>query len=63
VQDLQWLFWDEQDVREKLRMVMYKAFDTVWNYSVQNDIDMRTAAMGVSVLRLQSAMRLRGQIW
>jgi glutamate dehydrogenase (NAD(P)+) len=63
VQDLQWLFWDEQDVREKLRVIMYRAFDKVWDFSQRNNLDMRTSAMAVSLLRLESAMRLRGQIW
>lgn len=63
VQDLVWLFWDEQDVREKLRTVMYKSFDKVYGFHQENNLDMRTAAMGVSILRLQGAMKLRGQIW
>ena len=29
VQDLVWLFWEEKDVRDKLRVVMHKSFDKV----------------------------------
>lgn len=63
VQDLVWLFWEEKDVRDKLRVVMHKSFDKVYDFSAQNDLDMRTSAMAVSLLRLQGAMKLRGQIW
>lgn len=62
VQDISWLFWDETQVREKLRMVMYRSFDKVWEFSQKNHLDMRTAAMAVSLVRLESAMKLRGQL-
>jgi glutamate dehydrogenase (NAD(P)+) len=63
VQDLQWLFWEERDVREKLRTIMYRSFEKVYDFSRKNNHDMRTSAMAVSLLRLESAMKLRGQIW
>jgi glutamate dehydrogenase (NAD(P)+) len=63
VQDISWLFWDETQVREKLRTVMYRSFDKVWDFSQKHSLDMRTAAMAVSLMRLESAMKLRGQIW
>lgn len=63
VQDLQWLFWEERDVREKLRTVMYRSFEKVYDFSRKNNHDMRTSAMAVSLLRLEAAMKLRGQIW
>jgi len=63
VQDISWLFWDEQQVREKLRTVMYRSFDKVLEFANRNNLDMRTAAMAVSLQRLEGAMRLRGQIW
>lgn len=63
VQDLQWLFWDEKDVREKLRSIMYRSFEKVWDFSTKNKSDMRVSAMAVSLQRLEAAMKLRGQIW
>ncbi len=62
VQDISWLFWDETQVREKLRTVMYRSFDKVWEFSKQNHVDMRTSAMSVSLIRLEAALKLRGQI-
>ena len=63
VQDISWLFWTEDEVRNKLREVIYKSFDKVWAFSLAHTVPMRTAAMGTSLLRLERAMKLRGQAW
>jgi glutamate dehydrogenase (NAD(P)+) len=63
VQDIVWLFWTETEVRNKLREIMYRSFDTVWEFSQQKQKDMRTSAMAVSLQRLETAMKLRGQAW
>lgn len=62
VQDISWLFWDEQQVREKLRTIMYRSFDKVYEFSKSHKQDLRTSAMAVSLQRLEGAMRLRGQL-
>ncbi len=63
VQDISWLFWTEDEVRNKLREVIYKAFDKVWLMHESQKVNMRTAAMATSLLRLERAMKLRGQAW
>lgn len=63
VQDISWLFWTEDEVRNKLREVIYKSFDKVWAFSETSKVNMRTAAMATSLLRLERAMKLRGQAW
>lgn len=63
VQDIVWLFWQEEEVRQKLKTIMHKSFDTVWNFSKEYNCDLRTSAMGVSLKRLETAMKLRGQAW
>ncbi|HMN69980.1 MAG TPA: glutamate dehydrogenase, partial [Bdellovibrionales bacterium] len=63
VQDISWLFWSEDEVRNKLREIIYKAFDKSWAFAESNSVNMRTAAMGTSLLRLERAMKLRGQAW
>ena len=64
VQDISWLFWTEDEVRNKLREVIYKSFDKVWAFSEANGrASMRTSAMATSLLRLERAMKLRGQAW
>ena len=63
VQDIAWLFWNEDQVREKLRTIMYRAFDEVAKFAHRNQTDMRTAATAVALRRLEIAMKLRGQAW
>lgn len=63
VQDISWLFWNEDEVRNKLREIIYKAFDKCWQFGEQQKVNMRTAAMGTALLRLERAMKLRGQAW
>ena len=70
VQDIGWLFWTEKQVRDKLRDVMYGSFDKVWDFSKDYPSknkgkyeDLRLAAMGASLMRLEKAMKLRGQAW
>jgi len=61
IQDIVWLFWEENEVREKLQKIIFKCFDTVYDYSTENKCDLRTAALSVALLRLQTALELRGQ--
>lgn len=63
VQDIVWLFWKEDEVRNKLREIMYGSFDKVWRFSQEKNKDMRISAMAVSLQRLETAMKLRGQAW
>ena len=68
VQDIAWLFWGEQEVRQKLKSMMVNSFKKVWNFSKKyqpkEEINnLRLAAMSVALLRLEKAMKLRGQAW
>jgi glutamate dehydrogenase (NAD(P)+) len=63
VQDISWLFWSEEEVRAKLKTVMNRAFDKVWEEAQTNKCSLRTAAMGVSLKRIEKAMKLRGLAW
>lgn len=60
VQDIMSFFWDETDIDNKLKTVILKAFDTVCHFQAEKKVDMRSAAMAVSIQRLQKAMLLRG---
>jgi glutamate dehydrogenase (NAD(P)+) len=61
VQDIVWLFWEEDEVREKLKRIIFNCFDNVYNHAEEHKCDLRTAALSVSLLRLQTALELRGQ--
>lgn len=61
VQDIMSFFWDETEVDAKLKGIILKAFDTVYQFRKEtNNIDMRSAALAVSIKRLEKAMLLRG---
>lgn len=60
VQDIQRLFWEEEEVMKNLRKLMTKAFDEVLAISVEKNVDLRTAAMMIGVARVANAKKLRG---
>ncbi|MCY4321317.1 MAG: Glu/Leu/Phe/Val dehydrogenase [Bdellovibrionaceae bacterium] len=67
VQDISWLFWTEQEVRHKLKDIMVNTFNRVWNFtkkyqSEKEKNNLRSSAMAIALLRLEKAMKLRGQI-
>ena len=62
VQDLQELFWDEDDVNRRLERVMVKAFADVHATAKKYNTDMRTGAYIVGIERVATATRVRG-IW
>jgi glutamate dehydrogenase (NAD(P)+) len=60
VQDLQSLFWEEDEINERLGRIMRKAFGEVLTTAQARDIDMRTAAYILSIQRVAEAIRVRG---
>jgi len=62
VQDLQELFWDEDDVNRRLERVMTKAFADVHATANKYGVELRTGAYILAIDRVANAMRTRG-IW
>jgi glutamate dehydrogenase (NAD(P)+) len=60
VQDIQSFFWQEDEVNQKLKGVIVKAFHEVYQTAQNLKCDMRKAAMARAMLRLERAMLLRG---
>jgi glutamate dehydrogenase (NAD(P)+) len=60
VQDLQFYFWEETEVRERLRQVMDRAFDEVVHMAEKERLPLRQAAMLLAVSRVLEATRVRG---
>jgi len=60
VQDIQHLFWSENEVNEKLIFLMGRAFEEVYHVSTAKNVDNRTAAMMIGVGRVAAAKLLRG---
>ncbi|NLZ45945.1 MAG: Glu/Leu/Phe/Val dehydrogenase, partial [Clostridiales bacterium] len=55
-------FWGEDEVNEKLKYIMTKAFKAVYDLSVEKDLYMRDAAYVIAINRVASAVKLRGWI-
>ena len=60
VQDEQHLFWESQDVYNRLERVMKTAFAEVLKIHVDRKVDMRAAANMLGVGRVAEAIKLRG---
>ncbi len=60
VQNNQGYYWTEEEVNEKLREKLVKAFDTIYNLSENRKINMRLAAYIVGIKRTAEAARYRG---
>jgi len=60
VQNIQKLFWTEDDVNNKLQRVMAQAFSDVYEVYKQEKVNMRTAAYILAIGRVAEAKRVRG---
>ena len=60
VQNVQKLFWKENDVNERLDEIMTRAFHEVYEIYKKEKVNMRTAAYMLAISRVASAKRLRG---
>jgi glutamate dehydrogenase (NAD(P)+) len=60
VQGLQRLFWSEDEVKNRLKTLMDRAFANVMHRSAKDDVPHRVAATAIGVERVQAAKRARG---
>ncbi|MBI4216159.1 MAG: Glu/Leu/Phe/Val dehydrogenase [Chloroflexi bacterium] len=60
VQDLQSFFWEEEEVNERLRRIMMRAFDETYAFAQKRKIDLRLAAHALAVNRVAEATKARG---
>jgi glutamate dehydrogenase/leucine dehydrogenase len=60
VQDEQHLFWDAQDIYNRLERVMKTSFNEVLKIHQEQKVSMRAAANMLGISRVANAVRLRG---
>jgi len=60
VQNLQEFFWAKAEVDQKLEQHMVRAFESVWEMSQKEKIDLRQAAYMVAIGRVVEAYKVRG---
>jgi len=62
VQNNQGYYWSEEEVAEKLRDKMVRSFDSVYQTSVNRQVNMRLAAYMVGIRKMAEASRFRGWV-
>ncbi len=60
VQNLEMLYWSEEDVNRRLREIMIRSFQEVREIAARERVDMRTAAYILAVGRVAEATLVRG---
>ena len=60
VQDLQFYFWKENEIHQRLKEIMSNVFNSVLAMSQEKKIDMRMAAWMIGISRIAEAQKLRG---
>ena len=60
VQDLQRLFWDRDEIRERLAHKLADAFDRVWELHEAKGLQLRDAALVAAVREVGAALEARG---
>jgi glutamate dehydrogenase (NAD(P)+) len=60
VQDIQAFFWTEEEVNDRLRLIMQNAFDEVYGMATEKGLTMRQAAHWIGVGRVAEAHLTRG---
>jgi glutamate dehydrogenase (NAD(P)+) len=60
VQDLQFLFWDEADINDRLERIMVRSVDAVVSLAESEGVSMRQAALQRAVQRVADALAIRG---
>jgi len=60
VQDIQAYFWDEEEVNDRLRLIMERAFAEVYELATSKGLSMRQAAHWIGVGRVAEAHLTRG---
>ena len=62
VQNLQHLYWGAEEVDQRLKAIMTKAFAEVWRTTQEYNLDMRTSAYIYAIGKVRDAMKIRGWV-
>ena len=62
VQNIQSLYWDEAEVNSRLKVIMDKAFESMWDLCQEKKVTLRQGAYMIAVKRVLDAKVMRG-IW
>jgi glutamate dehydrogenase (NAD(P)+) len=60
VQDLGRLFWDREEIRQRLADKLGAAFDLVWDLAERESMSLRDAALVAGIREVSAALEARG---
>jgi len=60
VQNLQFFFWEEEEVNRNLKRIMVNSFEKVWDYSHEQRVPLRVGAYMLAVDKVARAIHQRG---
>ncbi len=60
VQDLQFFFWEEEEVNQNLERLMVRSFQNVWQFSDEQQVPLRLGAYMLAVDKVAKAVHDRG---
>jgi glutamate dehydrogenase (NAD(P)+) len=60
VQDLQQLFWEENEVFERLERILDRSFDRVMARASSDHVSHRTASLAIGIEKVHAAKKMRG---
>ena len=62
VQNIQQLYWTEEEINKKLADILNRAFEAVYELTIEKNVSFRTGAYLIAVKRVVEAKKMRG-IW
>jgi len=62
VQNLQHLYWSAEEVDQRLKSIMTRAFAEVWRTTNEHNVNMRTGAYIYAIGKVREAMKVRGWV-
>ena len=60
VQDLQFFFWEEEEVNRNLERLMVRSFKNVWEFSEEQRVPARLGAYMLAIEKVAKAIQNRG---
>ncbi len=60
VQGIQAFFWNLEEINKKLEEILADAFEKVWEFSQEKEVDLRSAAFMLALTKLSNAIHKRG---
>ena len=55
-------YWDKEQVKSRLKPIMERSFNEIWNLAKEKGVDLRKAAYALALKRIAASMEARGAV-